>query len=642
MNIALIGQPNCGKSTLFNSVAGYKSVTSNLPGTTVKYTESRIRLNGNIFHLVDFPGTYSLSSTNEAESEVGRFLLTGKIDLIINVIDASQLGRSLPLTLELMELNLPMIIALNMMDEAGRKGIEIDTPQLSDGLGVPVQATVASKNLGVGELFELAKSVIENPRPPAVKKVVLQRDVEEVVSEMENILNSYPVPVAHYSSRFLAMKLLEDDDYYLNMVTRLNGKKVSGKVQDLQKKLVELRGKPQDSVLLLERHAMSMDIYRKVVKIGQPKPDWRERLDTVIMHKLGGYLILVSVLISFFYGVFSMGALVETYLLAGFEGLQGYLMSYFAPQSFSFHLVESVIWGISGGAAIVLPYLVPFLIGLTLLEDMGYLPRVAFLMDAFMHRIGLHGTSIVPAVLGYGCNVPAVMATRILPSRRDKIISAVISSMVPCSARAVVIFGLVAFYLGPLWAFAIYVFNIVVVAFSGKVLSWLMPEVSPGMVLEIPPIRWPSLQVVRKKTWFRIKEFIVVAWPLLILGSLVLGLLEYFQLDRVINTGLAPLSVLLGLPVVVGTTLIFGVLRKELALVMLTQAIGTTDVISVMTSTQILSFTVFVTFYIPCVATIAVLARELNKAWMMIVILITLVIATVFAALVNLLGPLWF
>jgi ferrous iron transport protein B len=259
-------------------------------------------------------------------------------------------------------------------------------------------------------------------------------------------------------------------------------------------------------------------------------------------------------------------------------------------------------------------------------------------MDAFMHRIGLHGTSIVPAVLGYGCNVPAVMATRILPSRRDKIIAAVISSMVPCSARSVVIFGLVAFYLGPLWAFGIYVFNIVIVAVTGKVLSMLMPEPTPGMIMEIPPYRLPSFQVVRKKTWFRIKEFIVVAWPILIVGSIILGLLEFFNLDALINTALSPLTSLIGLPAVVGTTLIFGVLRKELALIMLTQAIGTTSVMTVLSTTQILTFTIFITFYIPCVATMAVLVRELNRKWMGAVVGITLAMATFFSLIVHLSG----
>jgi ferrous iron transport protein B len=642
MKIALVGQPNSGKSTIFNAVAGYKSVTSNLPGTTVAYMEGRVRLNGHVYELVDFPGTYSLSSTNEAEATVGKYLLREKFDLIINIIDASQLGRSLPLTLELIDLGIPIIVALNMMDEASRKGIEIDVEGLSRLLNLPVQTTVASKNLGVQDLFQNAKVVIDAGKNKVPQSISCQRDVEEIITELQNEIQTEYSEKLIYPSRFLAIKLLEDDPYYQDLMIHQNGTMMAKKVNNLQQRLVQLRGKPQDSVLVLERHAMAMDIYDKIVKIGHPHRDWRDKLDNLLMHRTGGYIILLGILLSFFYIIFEFGALLEGLLLNGFDDLQILLSNYLGQQTFWFHFTQSIIWGISGGIAIVLPYLVPFLIGLTILEDVGYLPRVAFLMDTFMHRIGLHGTSIIPAVLGYGCNVPAVMATRILPSRRDKIIAAVISSMVPCSARSVVIFGLVAFYLGPLWAFSIYLFNIVVISLTGKVLSLLMPEVTPGMILEIPPYRWPSFQVVRKKTWFRIKEFIIVAWPILILGSVLLGLLEYFQWDKLINQGLLPLTTLLGLPAVVGTTLIFGVLRKELSLIMLTQAIGTTQVLTVLSITQVLSFTIFITFYIPCVATMAVLAKELSRFWMIVVVLITLFLAIIFSFIIQVSGNLIF
>ncbi|MBN2366341.1 MAG: GTP-binding protein, partial [Calditrichaeota bacterium] len=223
MKIALVGQPNSGKSTIYNSVAGYKSATSNLPGTTVKYTQSRVRMNGTVAHLVDFPGTYSLSSTNEAESEVSKYLLDGNFDLIINVIDASQLGRSLPLTLELMELGIPIVIGLNMMDEASRKGIEIDHSKLEEILGIPVQTTVASKNLGVRDLFVLAKSIIQGQHTYQPIKVNCQRDVEEVIAELKEAIERNLLHSLNYPSRFLAVKLLEDDDYYKNLVINRNG-----------------------------------------------------------------------------------------------------------------------------------------------------------------------------------------------------------------------------------------------------------------------------------------------------------------------------------------------------------------------------------------------------------------------------------
>ncbi len=261
-------------------------------------------------------------------------------------------------------------------------------------------------------------------------------------------------------------------------------------------------------------------------------------------------------------------------------------------------------------------------------------------MDALMHRIGLHGTSIIPTILGYGCNVPAVMATRILESPRDRFIAATISSMIPCSARMTVIFGLAAFYLGPLAALTIYLLNILVIGLLGHILSRLMPEVTPGMIMEIPPYHIPSMKTVLSKIWLRLREFIVIAWPILIVGSIVLNIITYAGFDQVINNLLSPISYILGLPKEVGNTLIFGVLRKELSLIMLLQALHTTDVSTVLNYTQILTFTMFVTFYIPCVATIGVLMREIGGKKTLWIVGITLVIAIVIGWLTKIIYPL--
>jgi ferrous iron transport protein B len=279
----------------------------------------------------------------------------------------------------------------------------------------------------------------------------------------------------------------------------------------------------------------------------------------------------------------------------------------------------------------VLPYLVPFLIGLSLLEDVGYLPRVAFLMDVFMHKIGLHGKAIIPLILGYGCSVPAAMATRILEFPQHRFIVAILATMIPCAARITIIFGLVAFFISPNAALAIFALNILVVAISGKIFSLIYPEASLGLILEIPAYQWPPIRNTLKKSWYRIREFIVVAWPILIAGSALLALMEYFGVERYINWFLSPLTWLLGLPDSVGTTLIFGLLRKELSLIMLTQALGTTEVLTVMTKSQVMVFAIFVTFYIPCLATIAALWKEIGKKGALLAIFFTLSVAILLA-----------
>jgi ferrous iron transport protein B len=252
-------------------------------------------------------------------------------------------------------------------------------------------------------------------------------------------------------------------------------------------------------------------------------------------------------------------------------------------------------------------------------------------MDVFMHRIGLHGKSIIPFILGYGCSVPAVMATRILEFPRHRFTVSILTTMIPCAARITIIFGLVAFLINPNAALAIFALNILVVAISGKILTTIYPEANLGLILEIPAYQLPPLRNTLKKSWYRIREFIVIAWPILIAGSALLALMEYGGTEKYVNGLLSPLTRILDLPVSVGTTLIFGILRKELSLIMLTQALGTSQVLTVMSKSQIMVFTVFVTFYIPCLATIAALWREIGKKGALLAILITLSVAVVLA-----------
>jgi ferrous iron transport protein B len=635
MRIALVGQPNCGKSSLFNSVAGYKTVASNFPGTTIEYTSSRVRIKGETFELVDLPGVYSLSTPEREELVTRDYLLKSRPDLVINILDSSVLSRSLELTLELLELKIPLVVCLNMIDEAERKGIQIDLQHLSEDLGVAVIPTISIRGEGVPELFQnaLETAVIRKTG----KTFYLSLDVEKAVSEIISLIDDEMAADLGINPRFLAIKLLEQDGEFEDAV-RKEKPEILHRIERLRQDLSECHGRPSDMVISSERHSLAMNLFEHVAKVKpRGKKALRDQVDRYVMHPVMGYAVLGLALFVFFGLVFSLGKHIEEPLIGWFDALQKQLSFHLHPDSIFYVILSGITDGLSGGVGIVLPYLIPFLLGLALLEDVGYLPRAAFLMDSIMHTIGLHGKSVIPFVLSYGCNVPSIMGVRILEKPRDRFITAILVTFIPCAARTTIIFALVAFYLGPSYALLLYIFNLVVIAGVGKGLSWIMPDVSPGMILEIPSYKLPGASAVLRKVWFRLREFVVIAWPILIVGSLILSLLEYLHLSEPLNHLLSPFVVnVLGLPKEVGITLIFGILRKELSIIMLVQALGTTNFASVMTTEQMLVFTIFSMFYVPCLATLGMLRSTLGNRGMIFALVFNTAVGTVMALLFRL------
>lgn len=622
MRFALIGQPNCGKSTLFNQVAGYKAQVGNFAGTTVTYTESRVRVLGEVVEIVDLPGTYSLEGTNPAEREVLNYLASREVDVVINVLDATHLIHGLTLTIELLELGRPLVIAVNMIDEAVRMGVHIDGPKLQELLGAPVLPLVASRGRGVRDVFVTALNIARSQHIPPRPNYA--RDVEEAIQSIAAGIDGQFAPLR---GEAVAAMLLEGDAHLTERVaSELPG--LLPVAREAKERILHLRGQDATVILAAERHALAASLAEKVVVRHEHRPTLRDRLDDVLLHPFIGYVALIAILYIFFQGVYGFGSLVERPILAFFDDLEKWLVPLTGGQNLAGALAAGLLQGISGGVAIVLPYLVPFLVGLGLLEDVGYLPRMAFLMDSLMHRLGLHGKAIVPFILGYGCNVPAIMSTRILDDPRERLLAATLSTLVPCAARLSVVFGLVAFYLGPNLALAIYLFNLFVIAVTGKILSRMIPEDTPGLIMEIPVYRTPTLRNVLTKAWFRVHDFVVEAWPVLIAGSAVLALLTYLNLTPYFNLVLRPISWLLGLPSQVGVPLIFGILRKELSLIMLRQALGGASFAAALTPVQMITFSVFVVFYIPCLATLSAIRRELGGKAMLGIASLTVLIAS--------------
>ena len=697
MKVALVGQPNSGKSTFFNAVAGYRSLTSNFAGTTVEYTRGQARAGSSIFELIDLPGLYSLIPTSAVEEVSRNYLLAGDWDVIVNVMDASQLARSLELTLELLDLESPLVLCLNMMDEAARKGMTIDTIALEKALGVPVIEATGARGRGILQTFQAAEEQgLAGKRSRAfIYAPEAETMVEELAAKIAVAATGKPVKVhratplhvfppqaapangshcggghchssccghisgstatsprsaGHSAARSAATLLVAEPPnppphilaYHENEAdlpapvpkgppptlpprfqalqwvqgdpaqTAWNTPQLASAVKRAQADIAARTGQPADAAISSARHAACLNLFERVARVARPRTDWREYVDRAAMHPVWGYAVLAGVFLGFFRLIFDVGKLGEDRILSVFDILVATLAQHINPQGAIFASVKGAVLGTAGAVAIVLPYLLPFLVGLAILEDIGYLSRVGYLMDAAMHRLGLHGTATLPVLVGYGCSVPAVMATRILTTRRDRFIAAFLAVLVPCSARMTVIFALVGFYLGPNYALGIYALNILVVAIAGHLLARLWPEISPGMLMEVPAYRVPGPRVVVLKTWWRLREFVLVAFPLLVAGSVLLSLVDYYGWQHGINAVLSPVTALLGLPRSVGLTLIFGVLRKELSLLMLMQALGTTHVLGAMTAAQILIFTLFVTFYVPCMATLASMMRELG------------------------------
>ena len=635
LDIVFIGQPNCGKSTLFNAIAGLKAVTSNFPGTTVEHTHSKVNVEGRILNIIDLPGLYSLNPSDEAEKVALSHLFIEKPDLIINVLDASILGRSLVMTLELIELKYPMIIALNMIDLAEKKGINIDAEKMEKILKVPVISTIASHGRGLKKLMKAAIKCLDEQRLPVRQE--WSKDVEEAVLDVEESIPEDFHLVAN--KRFTAIKSIEiEKKFFMRMLAEISIP-FRNTVQRARDKLEERHNAPAYEVIAAERHHLALKIFEITTKVTRGKSrGWQERVDDLIMHPFLGYVVLLGVFIGFFFIIIKVAGPLEELLLGPMSSIREYLSAALGT-GILFYLVDGLLQGIGGGIAIVLPYFIPLLFLMSLLEDSGYLARVGFLMDVFMHKMGLHGKSVSPFILGFGCNVPAILSTRILESRRDKILTCLLIPFIPCYARTTIILALVAFYLGPFWALGFYLFNMLLVGLLGKIISLFFKSPSPGLILEIPSLKLPNLMNIWRKIYFQLKSFVQFAWPILIAGSIVLALMQFFRLDTAVNFALAPLvEGALGLPRDLGVTLIFGFLRKELSLIMMLEALGSDyqGLMAVITQQQLLVFTVFISFFIPCLSTVAMLWKEIGRKYAFISMGLNTSVAIILSLLVRL------
>lgn len=634
LTIALAGNANVGKSVIFNALTGMNQIIGNWPGKTVELAEGSFDYKGKHIRVVDLPGIYSLSTYSQEEVVSREFIAEAQPDVVVNVVDSTVLERNLYFTLQLRELGMPLVTALNLIDLAVREGLVIDESILSSLLGVPVVRTSGAAGKGLDVLVDTCLTTAG--RSPAAP-VTYGKEVEASVSMLEKELKMTALPdgLAHYTPRFLAIKLLEGDAEIVGRCGRCDS--VTAMAAGLARDLEHIHGESGASIMSSERYSACARIAAASVRRPERGDDAPgDRLDKLLLHRVFGWVTLVAVTFAVFGLIFVLGGRLSSVLDATFSSLQkAFLTLPIVPWLRDF-LWGGILQGVLAGVSVALPYIVPFYIVLSFLENSGYLARMAFLTDAIMHRMGLHGKAFMPIILGFGCNVPAVLGTRIMERDRDRFIAGVLATLVPCSARTVVILGLVGAFMGFWPALSLYVISLVIVFVVGRALNRFIPGTNPGLIMEMPRLKWPPLRITLKQTWFRLKDFVVFAFPIIAAGSVVLYAVDKLGWLVPLTAWAAPFTEgVLGLPPVALVVLIFGVLRKELALIMLATLMHTPHLGTVMTHQQMYVFALIVMLYIPCVSTIAALRREFGNRRAALVSAGEIVLALILGALVN-------
>ena len=632
ITIALAGNANVGKSAIFNQLTGLNQTVANWPGKTVERAEGTVHFRNYIIKVVDLPGIYSLSTYSIEELVTRDYLVQEAPDVVVNVVDASALERNLYLTLQLLEFEAPLVVALNQVDFAAKKGIRIDVEKLSELLGVPVIPTIAVTGSGISELLEACVNAVKSGRRKAQSRLRYGKEVEEYVDKLSEVLKERAAAlVSKYSARWLAIKLLEKDPQVVELVRSEGfGQQILALADAIIEHLEKMHGENSILIIASERYSVANRVASEVIKIASPpRLSIEEKLDDLTARGILGYFILVTLFISVFVTIFYVGGFFVT-VLEDFANLLVPSVEEFLTTSplLTAFIVDGLLSGVVAGLTVVIPYIVPFYLILAVLQDSGYLPRAAFLMDNFMHKIGLHGKAFIPILLGYGCSVPACIGCRIMESDRERFLAAFVTVLIPCAARTVIILGLVGRYLGLPAAIAIYLFNLILVFLLGRLAYRTFPGEPVGLVMEMPPYRKPLAKAVLMQTWSRTKDFIQIAFPIIVGGSIALQLMGIFGLLHQASNLLEPLtSWWLGLPAVSSIPLVFGVLRKELALILLGDVLGTFDFSLVLSPVQMVVFTLVSMLYIPCIATVAALLHEFGLRRTLFIVVVDIALA---------------
>lgn len=521
--IALAGNPNSGKTTLFNNLTGANQHVGNYPGVTVEKKEGFSYFDNHKFKLVDLPGTYSLSAFSIEEIIARNYIIKEKPDVVINVIDATNIERNLYLTTQIIELGIPIIIALNMSDMTAARGIQIDSNLLSQLLGVPIVATVGPKRKGMNNLLRTAVETALNGKENNPIEINYGKEFETELEQIEKSLENYSSPANGYRSRWLALKLLENDKEVLSHFEKnVTDREFFDKLKESRNNIETFYGDETAAVVSDRRYAYISGACTEAITLtGTHRHDISDKIDMALIHPVLGLPIFGFLIWLMFNLTFTLGEYPMNWIEGGITKLSGFLHSALPGGLLNSLIVDGIVGGV-GGVIVFLPNIMLLFLCIALLEDSGYMARAAFIMDRIMHKIGLHGKSFIPMIIGFGCSVPAYMSTRILEDKTDRLVTLHVTNFMSCGARLPV-YILIC---GAFWpenagnvVFSIYVLGIVIAVAMIKILrTFRFKGMSAPFIMELPPYRVPTLRSLFIHMWERSWLYLRKA------GTIILGI----------------------------------------------------------------------------------------------------------------------
>lgn len=662
ITVALVGNPNCGKTSLFNRASGSHERVGNYSGVTVGAVKGKMYYRGYRFTLIDLPGTYSLSAYSPEEKYVRRSIVKDNPDVVLNVIDSSNLERNLFLTTQLIDMNVRMVIALNMYDELTQRGDVLDYEALEKLIGVPMVPVVSTKGTGIAKLFDTIIDLYEEGEKTKniVKHIHVAHGpvVERSVERLREAIYKNPNAMDEFTPRYIALRLLQHDKEIEEVLNAFSNKEEILKIRDAEVESIEREtGDTPETVIMDSKYGFIDGAIRETYKAGERKPGTTptEKIDNIVTHKIWGFPIFLVALFLIFQATFSLGQYPMDWISAGVDWLGEVVGARMSDGWFKALIVDGIITGV-GGVLVFLPNILILFFFISLMEASGYMARAAFIMDKIMHKVGLHGRSFIPLMMGFGCNVPAVMATRTIENRNARMITILINPLMSCNARLPIYLLLAGIFFpksAGLVIFCIYLGGVILAALMAKLFGkFIFNEDETPFVMELPPYRIPTWKSLLRDTWDKGKQYIHKIATVILIGTLIVWALSYFPsgdpdpVTRLENSYLAmignfisPILSPIGFHWQETVSLLSGMAAKEIVVStmnMLYTFNGELIIGSVLTPAIAIAFMAFTLIYFPCIATIGAIKHETGSwKWAIFTVCYTLVLAWVVALLLS-------